>query len=440
MRTIIWECFEIAVNFYQSLMMIYFPFRYLGGKYSDKFTKNYGLLFVCFLTTLISIFNQITAFEHIYIIFYFILIFIYSCICLKNDIYHKIFSSVYPLLIVTLSSVTVSGVSSVVFNKSFSEILIENDWQRFIVMISAQLIIFYATYMSLNILQNYHSKTSQLSKTELLLITLTLFMTIVIEALFCFVSLENIGVNSRIIIAIGFICLIIINIVTLYIIIDLKNKNNSIIENEKLKIQLEYNKQYVENANIEYELIRKLRHDTKNVYCIIDDLLASGKIEKARSYIGKMTHIADERLIFVKTENTVVNSVINAKLTIAKSFGINVTCFSVDNFGNIDDIDLCRLLSNMIENAITATSNNKIVDKEIILKITEESQKYVFLIKNSIDKSVLENNPQLLTTRKSKDSHGYGVKIIRDIARNYNGRCDFFEEDDMFCCLVVLNP
>jgi signal transduction histidine kinase regulating citrate/malate metabolism len=231
-----------------------------------------------------------------------------------------------------------------------------------------------------------------------------------------------------------------INIVTLYITADLKNKNNSEIENEKLKLLLTYNKQYIENADIEYQLIRKLRHDTKDVYYVIDNYLELNDIQNARKYIRQMIDIADDHIIFVNTQNNTVNAIINSKLTIAKSFGIDATCLSINEFTGIDDIDLCRLLSNMLENAITATANIKLNAKQINLKIISESEKYTFLIKNSIDESVLKENPKLHTTKTKFDSHGYGIKIIRDIAKKYNGHCDFYEESNMFCCLVVLIP
>ena len=92
-----------------------------------------------------------------------------------------------------------------------------------------------------------------------------------------------------------------------------------------------------------------------------------------------MIDIADDHIIFVNTQNNTVNAIINSKLTIAKSFGIDATCLSINEFTGIDDIDLCRLLSNMLENAITATANIKLNAKQINLKIISESEKYTFL-------------------------------------------------------------
>ena len=59
-------------------------------------------------------------------------------------------------------------------------------------------------------------------------------------------------------------------------------------------------------------------------------------------------------------------------------------------------------------------------------------------MKNSIEGSVIQNNPNLITTKKDKHLHGLGTKIIKDIAKKYNGMADFFENDDFFICHIIL--
>ncbi|MBP0978566.1 MAG: GHKL domain-containing protein [Oscillospiraceae bacterium] len=50
----------------------------------------------------------------------------------------------------------------------------------------------------------------------------------------------------------------------------------------------------------------------------------------------------------------------------------------------------------------------------------------------------MTDNPSLKTT-KTSEGHGLGTVIIREIAEKYDGVCDFYEEDDLFCCNVLLN-
>ena len=45
---------------------------------------------------------------------------------------------------------------------------------------------------------------------------------------------------------------------------------------------------------------------------------------------------------------------------------------------------------------------------------------------------------KLKTTKKSKDAHGFGTKIIAKIAADYHGMVDYFEDFNMFGVQVVL--
>lgn len=242
--------------------------------------------------------------------------------------------------------------------------------------------------------------------------------------------------RGRLLTVIAFVGIILINVVVCYLIVLLGRKNQAVRENEILKVQQEYNKQYIANAAIEYDAISKLRHDFRDSYTVVYALISEGKNQKAIKYIENNINLLTQTETFIKTNNDVVNAVINAKFSTAKSIGIDCSCFSVADFDGIDDTDLCRLLSNMLENAVTACINLKSSDKQLVLMITSDEYKYTFHLKNTIEKSVLADNPELSTT-KSGD-HGYGTKIIRDISEKYNGRCDFYEENSFFCCNVIL--
>ena len=67
-----------------------------------------------------------------------------------------------------------------------------------------------------------------------------------------------------------------------------------------------------------------------------------------------------------------------------------------------------------------------------------DENSYSIDLKNTIDISVLESNPQLLTTKKNRNDHGYGINIIKEISSKYDGYCDFYEESGMFCCRIVM--
>ena len=436
---ILYDLFEVEVNYFQGFILMYFPFAFLGGKYSDKFLKNLGWLFAVILATTISVMNRITIFEHLLTFAYILIIFMFSVTCLKGKMIYKIFASIYPVVIVSAVSVMSSSLFSVIFNKSISEIIVQQNWQRIVSVLITQLIIFYMIIISLRIFSQNKESSYNLTAREWAMITVTLLLSILIVVLFVMVSYNKTAFNVSLYIVGGVFAVIVINIVLLYFIIDLGKKSMSQLENEKLKLQITYNQQYIENADTEYKLIMKLRHDNKAIYQVLADQLKNKEYEKATDYLRKITDIAEERIIFVNTDNDIANSIINAKLTIAKNFGMNVSCMTINQFDGIDDIDLCRLLSNMLDNAITATSNLDIADKRLSLRINEDIGTYTFLVCNTIKNSILQDNPQLLSTKRNKDTSGYGTKIIKDIAEKYSGKCDFYEKDGSFCCAVIIN-
>ncbi len=436
---ILWNIFDIGVNCFQGFIMMYFPFKFLGGRFSDKFLKNHGAMFSVLYTMLISFLNKISVFEHFLALLYIALVFLYCITCLKGKMLHKLFASFFPVVIGLIISALTYICTAILFKQPYNNILIDHDLKRIISVIITQILIYYLILLSLKIFGKNKNSSRQLSHNEWILITVTLLLTVIIGALFVLISFDNITDKSRLFIMLGILSILIINTVSFYLIIDLGKKNLSVIENEKLKMQISYNKQYIDNADTEFNLIQKLRHDSKAIYQVLSDFLSRGEIDKANNYLKKLTDIADNRIIFINTDNDFANSIINAKLTIAKSFGINVSCLSINNFNGIDDIDLCRLLSNMLDNAITATSNLKCANKKISLNIFEDTGTYTFLVCNTIEKSVLETNPDLKSIKKNKHISGYGTKIIRDITEKYNGKCDFYEKNSLFCCSAIIN-
>ncbi len=226
------------------------------------------------------------------------------------------------------------------------------------------------------------------------------------------------------------------------IIISYKNQHELDLQkkqNEILKLQEQYSRQYVKNADQQYDSIRKIRHDMKDQLSVVYAMLSEGRMNDAMDYISRNVDIISSHYNIINTDSIIVNAVVNSKFTVAETVGINVQCSTVKKFDGIDEMDLCNILSNMLDNAITACMKIP-EDKErfVTLEISCENKIYRFVVKNSINGSVLKNNRKLLTSKSDKKHHGFGVKIIREIAGKYKGRCEFFEQENVFCCMVTL--
>lgn len=232
--------------------------------------------------------------------------------------------------------------------------------------------------------------------------------------------------------------LIFISIITFYILNKISKQNNIERENALLKLEQEYQKKQYEDIIIQSEQIRKLRHDYKNNFLVIRSLIEDNNDTKAIEIIDKDLEHINASKSHIKTNNDIVNAIVNTKMSEAFSHGIKVEFKSISDFDELDDFDLCNLISNMFDNAITAVKNcdTKLID----IIISKKNNYYIIKMSNTIPQSVLDKNPELNTTKQDKTSHGYGIKIIKDIAKKYSGEFDCYEDDGMFYSLVYLAP
>lgn len=214
--------------------------------------------------------------------------------------------------------------------------------------------------------------------------------------------------------------------------------NNLISENRHLRNKLIYLESLVEDSKQDILEARKLRHDYKDHLYTLLTLLSETKYEQAIDYISQMITFSGKRRVFIRTENPVLDAIVNSKLSSASQHNIRVSCVCTSNLPDVKYCDLVSLLANLLNNAILACLYNGRKDNQIILFILSDEFKNEICVKNTMDRSVLKDNPYLCSTKKDKSNHGLGTAIVRDIAKKYSGACDFYEEDGFFCCNVIL--
>ncbi|MDE7327595.1 MAG: GHKL domain-containing protein [Lachnospiraceae bacterium] len=186
-----------------------------------------------------------------------------------------------------------------------------------------------------------------------------------------------------------------------------------------------------------HESARKLKHDMKNHLMVVASYLSSGEYDAAKVYVSQILDKLNAVHSYIETGNLLMNHILNEKLNFARGQGISVKA-EIENlsFGRMESLDFSALLSNLLDNAIEACCLT--TAPELFLGITKRRNYETVLVKNKIDGSVLEQNPDLYTTKKEKDIHGLGVVQTREIVGKYGGICDFYEEDDWFCACAFI--
>lgn len=431
--------FEITVNLLQSIYFVGFFLLFLGGKFSTR--KNIILLSIfialnfAFLTyftynqpkiVMLDMFIGIILYE------------IYCITCLKGELAITLILPFIVSLINTIISYGFVYSSSIIAGVTFEELITKSSLFRYLFVILANL----STMVVLFIMWRTKAKAYSLKKVSnvIAFVAIPLLAMMILYISMYVMILTNF--QSNIIILLSIICVSMIVIAGIvWFMIARINKDNEI----KTKLLLSEQKanlykQNIISSNSQIETIKLLKHDMKNNISCIDALIEEENYDEAHNICHSLTNKYTSIGTIVNTENYLLNAVLNVEIEKAKSYGIPVK-LSITNdlkmFKNSSDI--ISLIGNILDNAISYLSKNKVKNNEINFSTGYEGSYSVIKCRNNILDSVLFNNPSLKTDKEDKDNHGKGITIINSIAYKYNGDVIIKERNKEFIITVILD-
>lgn len=183
---------------------------------------------------------------------------------------------------------------------------------------------------------------------------------------------------------------------------------------------------YLEESRARYEQTRSFRHDIKHHLLTLSGLLEKGEHEKAKEYLGKLESVTEAFSFPCNTGNLVVDTVLGSKLSVARQNGIQVECtVKIPSPCIVDDLDLCILFSNAVDNAIHACS--KLESGKRFIRISGRKKGDFFLLE-------FVNSCQFDGTYKK----GIGMNNMEVVSEKYHGAVTAKKEGNCFCLNVLL--
>ena len=226
-----------------------------------------------------------------------------------------------------------------------------------------------------------------------------------------------------------------INVILYVMIAQMQNLQKNKYELQLLREKMKFDENRHNDAAAVWDNVRKVQHDMKHHLTVISGQLESGQTDECKAYIRELLPTVERFGETVRTENKVLDYLINSKLCSIEDAQI-VISGSVGDLSDIRDIDLACLMSNILDNAIEAIA--LLERKKIDLLFLKQNSNRVIICKNTIAESFLAKNKDLNSTKTADGTHGYGHIIINRIVQDYNGMVEYFEEDGMFGVQVVL--
>ncbi len=194
--------------------------------------------------------------------------------------------------------------------------------------------------------------------------------------------------------------------------------------------------QYEEIKEI-YLNMRSWRHDYHNHLQVMKAQIAADQLEEMKQYLDALEVNLDNVDTYVKSGNLMVDAILNSKLTLAQQKGIRVNCKAIlPETISIEDVDLCVLLGNLLDNALEACDVIPVEQRFLrIYMVVNRAQLYTS-IQNSA-KEDLNFDERHYISRK-RGNHGLGMKRVKALADKYEGYLTLANEPGIFAVELTM--
>lgn len=428
----VYKSAEIVANLFDAAGAVVFVAVIFGVKDRIKNKSTFYFMSMAFIMVL-AIFQDVSDNVVIQIVIMIIIDFAYEMLFLNGRTGEKlIYNILYNMIILITNMFTVFGMIAVI-HVDMEVLIKEGSYLRVITLIinKVMILIFLVSVI-------LFTKRKQFEIQEWVIAVLMYITTVFTDTIF--VNIVKTGrlpshvENQFIWAALG---LFLIDIIISICIYKLNKQYHYKMDNMVLNAKLEEEKYMLEKIEEMHTDNQILQHDLNRYLSVVQGLIASDKVDEASDYLEKVIGSRFNGIQIYKSNSSVVNSVLNDKANICRKKDIP---YDVEVSGVVPEdkqIEIGIILSNLIDNAIEAEERE--TEKWIKVEMSEYKGVFIIQISNFIGKSVLKENPMLLTGKKDFRNHGVGTRSVKKTVKKLGGVYYNEEGDNQFIANVMLN-
>ncbi|MBR6786779.1 MAG: Spo0B domain-containing protein [Clostridia bacterium] len=169
--------------------------------------------------------------------------------------------------------------------------------------------------------------------------------------------------------------------------------------------------------------LRAQRHDFLNHLQVVFSLIEMEEYQEASDYIEKVYGDMQSVSRAMRTDNPAINALLRAKIASCEQAGIQVTLHALGSWKNLPmpAWEMCRVFSNIIDNAADALKNT--TEKQLSISLKEDLHGFSFSVSNNgpmippqIARSIFDAG-----VSSHGEGRGMGLYIVRTTIENYGG-------------------
>jgi len=169
--------------------------------------------------------------------------------------------------------------------------------------------------------------------------------------------------------------------------------------------------------------LRSQRHDFLNHLQVVYSLMEMGEYDEANAYIEKIYGAITSVSRVMKTANPAINALLQVKLAACEKAGIKAKVNIQSSWKDlpIPGWEMCKVLSNLIDNAIDALE--EVTERQLTVTLTEDLRSFRFSVSNNGPMIPLKSQKNIfnpgITTKAA--GHGMGLYIVKKVLNDRGG-------------------
>lgn len=267
------------------------------------------------------------------------------------------------------------------------------------------------------------------------------FPIFTILTIIALITISGNAVNQRqndVFLAIS-LCLACMNILLFYLINDILKREIRVRESDIFRLRAKNQTDTYRSISENFVKQRRRTHEYKNQILCIESLINTGNYEELKNYIKNISGHLSTELDYIKTNNVIVDAILNSKYRETLEKGI-MFIFQLNDLSTIgiEDEDIVVILSNLLSNAIEACE--KYSGKKVIkLKFIKEGDDIIISVKNTYNGESEIRDGEIQTSKLyDSDEHGIGIKNIIDVIEKYQGSYTIQNDKEEFYFSIML--
>ena len=196
------------------------------------------------------------------------------------------------------------------------------------------------------------------------------------------------------------------------------------VENFQLAAQIEAQRTHYADLTVQYESIRRMRHDINKHINAVRSLLVAGRNEDAAAYMEEIDEAPYDMTLGI-CEHPVVDAFLHSAMGKAEKNGFSLDALvSVPAEVPIAASDLVCTYGNLLENAFEACRD--VPGATVTLRTAVHSGYLAISTENPVGPETGRR------TRIQGLERGIGFRVLKDLAKKYNGSFRYQTDGDVF--------